>query len=317
MPYPYFKPAYLLLTLLGSSTLPVQSLAQTQSSPHVVHHDHSSASPISVDVTVKHDNVIEKNWTAVPLITSVGRIERTQAIYGVKNLNANAVEIYTPAQPTQFSSTTLEKGIANLTPPDSKQGNYHLLIARETRALPDGKTEQRLASSAWYISNPGLSPRALLAAERPGLSVLPQPIPREHGSYREGETWNFIVRLAGKAIPGAVVKLETQNGTKTRAVANLEGQAAVLFPRDFPESRQEGGHGRPPGTGFAVSVDYTEGNTHYISAFNGTYYPDPMRQRSLAWGGSFLLLGMLLGLPLLRHTAAPATAKPEKENDHA
>jgi len=55
---------------------------------------------------------------------------------------------------------------------------------------------------------------------------------------------------------------------------------------------------------FVLAVEHEAGGKHYRTTFNHTYTPDADRNRSLAWGGAFLLVGMLGAVPLLRRRAA-------------
>jgi hypothetical protein len=79
----------------------------------------------------------------------------------------------------------------------------------------------------------------------------------------------------------------------------------VTFPWDYDPATidKEAGMARTR-KGFAVSASVEREGVRHVSAFNYFYTPDVMRERSLAWGAGFALLGMGLALPLLRRKEA-------------
>lgn len=235
-------------------------------------------------------------WTTAPMLLPVGgRTERGQARLQPLNLTTNTVEVSSPVAGRETSAFAVADGVASIVPPDPKVGNYQWVVARESR-----QGERRLASTAWYVSNPGPAPTRMQAESRPGLNVVPR-LPREHASYREGEKWDFAVRFDGQPVAGAVVKLETEFGTRTRAVAGEDGVATLVFPRDFDPARLAGGeHGGRSAARFVVSSEFNKGDIRYVSAFNSTYSPESGRSRNLLAGAGFLLLGMAAATPLLR-----------------
>lgn len=234
-------------------------------------------------------------WSSAPLLLPAGRPVRGQARLQPFNLSAASVDVIGPAAPGQAVSVPVVDGVAAIAPSDPKTGNYHWVFAREHRP-----GEERLASTAWYVSNPGPAPTRLLAEPPPGLVVVPR-LPREHGSYREGEKWDFALRFDGRPVPGAVLALETEFGTRTRAVAGQDGVATLVFPRDFEPARLAGGeHGGRASARFVVAAELERGGIRHVSAFNAAYAPDPARSRDLLAGAGFLLLGMAAATPLLR-----------------
>ncbi len=91
----------------------------------------------------------------------------------------------------------------------------------------------------------------------------------------------------------------------------------MLFPRDFSpvaEGAGQEGHG-PRRAKFVLATERLgeADGRRYLTAFNYSYSADPDRERSLAWGAAFGLLGMVAATPLLRRRAA----KPNGENSHA
>ncbi|MFN4325544.1 MAG: hypothetical protein ACK4FP_06610 [Azonexus sp.] len=233
-------------------------------------------------------------WTNQPLIVPVpgGRGERAAAQYRPVGLPATEIRVFGPRGGEQ--AFPVEAGAARLQSPAPESGNYHWLSARaETPA------HVAVASTVWYASNPGPSPVDLLRRPKSELEILPDPLPREHASYRESEKWRFIVRYAGQPLAGQVVRMETERGTQTRFTTDSAGVATVLFPRDFPPEAEGEGHNRTK-AGFVLTTEYQDGERHFVTTFNYTYGPDGERGRSLAWGAAFGLAGMLGALPLLR-----------------
>lgn len=192
-------------------------------------------------------------------------------------------------------------------------GNYHWLTARQ-----ESDNEVRVASSVWYFGNPGVAPTELLKESRHELEIVPQPLPREHSSYRESEKWRFLVRWQGQPLANQPLTLETEFGSRSRYVTDAAGVATVLFPRDMAPPAEgaagQEGHG-PRRAKFVLATERTgeADGRRYLTAFNFTYSADPDRERSLAWGAAFGALGMVAATPLLRRRAC----KPNGENTHA
>jgi hypothetical protein len=61
-----------------------------------------------------------------------------------------------------------------------------------------------------------------------------------------------------------------------------------------------------------LSTEKSLGDKRYLTAFNHQYGQDPERNRSLAWGAAFGVLGMVAATPLLRRRKTS-----EGGNDHA
>ena len=251
--------------------------------------------------TAQHDHspVAAVAWSQQPLLLpESGRREREAARLRAVGISAPTVTVHAPAGDPEVRQRdfALSDGAARISSAAPQIGNYHWVVLRE--ASPDSV---RVASTAWYFSNPGASPEVLLATPKHELEIVPQPLPREHGQYRESEKWPFLVRLYGKPLAGQRLMLETEFGSRSQFVTDGEGIATVLFPRDFPPppAEQAGGHGRPSAA-FVLSTEHAEGGHRYQTAFNLRYGPDAERGRSLAWGAAFGLAGMLAAAPLLR-----------------
>ncbi|WP_265945978.1 hypothetical protein [Dechloromonas sp. A34] len=268
-------------------------LASLLAGPVAAQHEHGGTTPAAATA---------HPWTRMPLLLPAGgRGERAAAQVKAVGIAAEALSVHAPGGPPDarqrnFPLTAEGAKIASAAP---SVGNYHWLVARE--ASPE---LVKVASSVWYFGNPGPSPRALLGEPKHELEIVPDPLPREHGSYRESEKWRFVVRLHGQPLAKQPLTLETEFGTRTTFFTDSAGVATVLFPRDFrpPPADAEGGrggHGRPSAK-FVLSTETDQGGQRFLTAFNLTYGPDPERGRSLAWGAAFCLAGMVAATPLLR-----------------
>ncbi len=227
------------------------------------------------------------------------RGERASALLAPRNLAAATVAVYASEGPPErlkvdYPVEADGARIASVTP---KTGNYHWLVARE-----ETPEVVKIASTAWYFGNPGASPKDLLTVPKHELEIVPAPLPREHRRYREAEKWDFLVRFEGKPLAGQPLVMETEFGSRLSAVTNAEGLATLVFPRDFkpvPDSVGENDERRRTGR-FVLSTEKTLGDKRYLTAFNHQYGQDPERNRSLAWGAAFGILGMAAATPLLR-----------------
>ena len=190
-----------------------------------------------------------------------------------------------------------------------KTGNYHWLVAREEDT--DGV---KVASTVWYFSSPGDAPSDMLAQPKHELEIVPNPLPREHRSYREAEKWKFLVRYNGQPLAGQSLAMETEFGSRTQAVTDANGIATLVIPRDFKQSPQSEGDSEDPRARgrFVLVTEKEVGGKRYLTAFNFSYTQDPERSRSLGWGAAFGILGMVAATPLLRRRQQPSGDK-----DHA
>ncbi|MBS1190029.1 MAG: hypothetical protein H6R10_1821 [Rhodocyclaceae bacterium] len=282
------KPILLLALLLAAGAMPARAAAPLE------HAHPGPAAEAGAPSETRGRAVRAPDWTSAPLLLPAGGMGRGNGRFSPQNLAAETIEVYGPGAVTEAQGFPVANGVAAITPADPKVGNYQWLTAREHRP-----GEERLASTAWYVSNPGPAPTGLMAASRPGLAIVPR-LPREHAGYREGEKWDFQVRFDGQPVPDAVLSLETEFGTRTRGIADANGVTTLVFPRDFDPAKLAGnGHARPSGR-FVVSAMQERDGVRHVSAFNGTYAPEPGRSRDLMAGAGFLLLGMAAAAPLLR-----------------
>lgn len=264
-------------------------------------HEHHTAAPAEAAPAVARPT--QRAWTQQPLLLpdKLVRGERASAVLRPQGLAAAQVTVYAPEGPAERLKVDYPVGAdgARVEAATPKIGNYHWVVARE-----ESDEEVRVASTAWYFGNPGDSPKELLKMPKHELEIVPDPLPREHGSYRESEKWRFLVRFDGQPQPNQPVTLETAFGSRSTALTDVAGIATVLFPRDFKpaEKKAEGGHEghSPRRVPFVLSTMKESGGRKYLTSFNLTYGQDGERNRNLGWGAAFGLVGMLAAAPLLR-----------------
>lgn len=253
-------------------------------------------------------------WTDLPLIAMLPGRDRSAVAFRLSHLSADAVTAYAPSRQAplpegiRFKTDQLEWEIpvqqGRFALQAAGVGNYHWLQARE-----ETPESVKVASTVYYFSNPGPAPTAMLARPKSELEIVPTPLPREHNQYRAGEAWDFSLRFRGQPLPNATLKLVSQAGTQVSFTSDPAGRVRVRFPADIkPRSDEHTTHRRGVANHFALAVEHTADSRHYLTAFNGRYSEDAFAQRSLLWGGGFLVLGGLLGLPLVVR---------RKENHHA
>lgn len=274
---------------------------------HAQSHDHGPARPApggqaaapSAAPSAGRPGAV-REWTRQPLLLAGrgARGERTAAMLRPQGIAAATVTVFAAEGPesrlkVEYPVTADGAKIEAAAP---KTGNYHWVTARE-----ESDVEVRTASTAWYFGNPGPSPKDLLKRPRHELEIVPDPLPREHASYRESEKWRFLVRWNGQALAGQTIQLETEFGSRGSFLTDAAGFATVLFPRDFKpsEAPADGGHG-PRRAAFVLSTLKEAEGRRYLTAFNYNYGQDGDRDKSLGWGAAFGLVGMIAATPLLR-----------------
>ncbi len=256
-----------------------------------------------------------REWTKQPLLVPVmgQRGDRASAAVRPVGIEAGEIVVFAADGPEERKRVAYPVGPegAKFQSAAPRVGNYHWVIARQ-----ESDAEVRVASTAWYFSNPGEAPTALLAQSRHELEIIPDPLPREHGNYRESEKWRFLVRWQGRPLANQPLVMETEFGSRSSVLTNAEGYAMVVFPRDFrpPREGEPGGHGGPRRAKFVLATEKEDSGRRYLTAFNYGYSPDPDRDRSLGWGAAFGLVGMIAALPLLRRRATTAESA---ETNHA
>jgi hypothetical protein len=273
---------------------------------HAQSHDHGPARPVAGAQTAPSAAPsagrpgAAREWTRQPLLLpgKGARGERAATVLRPQGIAAATVTVFAAEGSenrlkVDYPVTADGAKIEASTP---KTGNYHWVTAREES---DG--EVRTASTAWYFGNPGPSPKDLLKRPRHELEIVPDPLPREHASYRESEKWRFLVRWNGQALAGQTLQLETEFGSRSSFLTDAAGFATVLFPRDFkPTEAPAGGEHGPRRAAFVLSTTREGDGRRYLTAFNHHYSQDGDRNKSLGWGAAFGLVGMIAATPLLR-----------------
>lgn len=258
---------------------------------HADHVDHRSTA-----ATTRNSGA-DRFWTEQPVIVPAGpRAERGKTGLGVRNIAPDTFRVFGPNSPDAPVQPPQADGRWQIGPATPDKGGHHWLVASQT--LPNG--DMLTASTSWNFPSKGDAPTRLLRQSRGGLEIVPVYLP-EHGGIREGETWEFIVRFDGRAVNGIAVSMDTEPGTRTKVVTDDRGIARIAIPRDFdPATIDPKAGATRTRKGFALAAEYQVGERRHRTAFNYYYYPDLMRERDLAGGIGFLILGMSLGLPLLR-----------------
>lgn len=285
-----------LLLLLSLSTVGLAT-------PALAQHDHGAASVANTSAASggrPAGRPPARDWTKQPLL--LGRAERgdrAAAVLMLRGLAATSVTVYASGGPAERQKTDYPVGAdgARIESVAPKTGNYHWVVAREESA-----DAVRVASTAWYFGNPGASPKDMLEVPKHELEIVPAPLPREHRRYREAEKWRFLVRLNGQPLAGQAVSLETEFGSRSTVVTDATGHATLVFPRDFRPATEADGESNDPRNRarFVLATEKEEGGKRYLTAFNYAYSQDVDRNRSLAWGAAFGILGMVAATPLLR-----------------
>lgn len=255
-------------------------------------------------------------WTELPLIEKVPNRDRAAATFQLRNLTTATVTAYAPGERAplpegiRFKTERLQWPLAvqdgRFTLQSSGVGNYHWLQAREE--TPDAV---KVASTAHYFSNPGPAPTEMLAQPKSELEIVPAPLPREHNQYREQQERVFMLRFQGKPLAETTLRFASEAGTRADFVSDRFGRVRVRFPADGKPAKatgETGGHRQAAGQRFVLAVAHEAQGRQYLTAFNDRYGPNAYAQRSLLWGGGFLALGGLLGLPLILRRKESANA---------
>lgn len=284
--------------------------------PALAQHDHSQhAAPNDAAAPAMPPRPMAREWTRLPVLVPAMQRggERGTAALRLQGIDAAEVTVYAAGGPAERQHVAYPVGEAGaqIQPASPKIGNYHWVVARQ-----ESDAEVRVASTAWYFSNPGPAPTELLKQVKHELEIVPSPLPREHSAYREAETRDFLVRWQGAPLAGKSLTLESEFGSRSSFVTDARGMATVLLPRDFREQK-----GRPGGeeammgprrAKFVLGVEHEADGRRYLTAFNYSYSPDPDRERSVGWGLTFGAIGMVAALPLLRRRTAKADSQESK-----
>ncbi len=266
-----------------------------QASPHAHASANRPAGSNSGDSASVRRQPAAPLWTTRPIIQTAGRPggDRGVVPLAVRNLTTEEIEAYSPAKPASPWRTRIDGGVARIAPADPTYGGMHWIEARQ-----QSPTAITVASTIWTFSSKGPAPRAMLDTPKSVLEIVPQPAVSR---YREGDSWDFVVRFMGRPLPQAPVAWETQNGSRGELVADASGRITLTVPHDFDIVGQtETDQINRLQAQFVLTTERVDGEMTYRTSFNAIYSPDRIRGKSLVWGGGFMLLGVGLAFPLLR-----------------
>lgn len=279
---------YALFPLLG---LTVSALAHQ----HPETKADQGVQPAEQSVSRRPQQSPAQAWTAQPVLLVAGRPEGGVTPLAAKGLVSDQMTVFSPDGKQAPQRLAKENGRWSARPLEAGVGGYHWLSSRSASA-----TEIRSAATVVMFPSKGPSPAHLLTDYQMGLDIRPVRLP-ERGGFREETEWSFLLRFDGLPVAKEELLVETENGTQRKFSTNSEGVAKVVFPRDFdPETIDKEAGATRTRKGYVVSAAIERDGIQHVSAFNYFYSPDVMRERSLAWGAGFALLGMGLALPLLR-----------------
>lgn len=230
-------------------------------------------------------------WTRYPLLQA--QAARGESAGGVR---IDAVNLPAPTLVMHTVARTDGQTLSGWRASREQAGSGHVWFSAS--GARDDHTVLR-ASTHVYLPGKPLSPSALLAQRRDGLEIVPLRLP-EHGGVRETSQWRFQVRFNGQPRPNVGVELLTEPGTRRVWVSDTRGEVEVTFPRDFPEASLTGPNPMNASQGFVLAVNQAIDGRNYLSTYAHRYYPDRMRERSLAAGVGALGFGMVLAAPLIR-----------------
>lgn len=243
-------------------------------------------------------------WTDLQLLEATPGRDRSKAGFQLVNLVAEKATVHAPGgraplpEGVRFKADRLEWEIpaqeGRFTLQSAGVGNYHWLQARE-----ETPERVKVASTAHYFSNPGPAPTAMLARPKSELEIVPDPLPREHDQYRENQERAFLLRFRNEPLAGAKLRFASSAGSRADFTSDAAGRVLVRFPADVAPDERQGHHGGGASNRFVLAVEHRADDRHYLTAFNYRYDEDAYARRSLVWGGGFLALGGLLGLPLI------------------
>lgn len=293
--------------MMNARTLLAWALLGVSSAAFSDVHDHAGHRSATTQAT--------QAWTDYPLIEESSAGMRNRVVLAVRNLAVEAVRIYPPTGPGKFPDSfavrgsdapyevSLQRGRFALAP--EGRGNYYWIAARAES--PDTVT---VAGTVRYFSNPGPAPATMLEVAKSELEIVPEPLPREHWQYREGETWTFNLRFHGRPLTNAPIWFIGEHGARHRYMSDAQGRVRVTFPEDIPttQNARTGGHHQRQKSRFVLVAEHHDAGRRHLTAFNYSYAPSAMRGKSLMAGMGFMLLGGMLATPLLRR---PKTEKKE------
>ena len=272
-----------------------QSVYAGEVKPNYGEHDHAAMMAMMAKPVA---------WTGYPILktrSSGANREQTVTTVVPQNIVAVNVDAYSNNLKDENGHRRLVLEMAGAMLDKPSAGGFHMLTAREEQAAA-----VRVASTVYYFGERGAqNPTVMFMQQKNELEIIPQPFPREHARYRANEDWKFLVRFNSKPLALQKVSVETSNGSKSELLTDAAGVLSLHVPDDFKpeeENKQTGGHnhGGRSGAELVLTTEYADGGKSYLTAFNSSYGPNALDQRSLVMGLGFTLLGMLGAVPLLR-----------------
>lgn len=232
-------------------------------------------------------------WSQLPLLQAAGRSTPDGLPFSVSGMAADELRVLASGAPAVPITYTAARGRWMVKP--QAGGGFHWL-----ETVQQSPEFHYRASTAWAFPGHGTSPEGLLRVAGEGLEIRPLLLP-ERGGFREGSTWRFKVLMHGQAVFAAPVLLETENGTRQHFSTDGDGIVQIVFPRDYRVEMIDSAQGAArTRKGFLLSSSVTRDEVRHLTTFSNFYTPDLLRERSVAWGAAFALLGGLLAVPLLR-----------------
>jgi hypothetical protein len=284
-----------LTSVIAGVLISAYSVVPATAQEHRTH----SANSMPKSPASQHTQASPLTWTKFPALLPAGRGERGAAVLRSPNSNASDLTVVGPDIAKPWAVQPKNDGKWTVKQPDAAAGGYHLLFVKDESA-----TETRTASTLWMFQSKPQSPEKMLANSRPGLEIQPLRLP-QFGGFREGQTGEFLIRFDGLPVAGASLTIDTENGSHETTLADGNGVARILFPRDFDPAviEKEGGAARARRS-FVLGAELERNGIRHTTGLTLPYLPDLMRERNLMAGAGLFAFGMLLATPMLRRKKA-------------
>ncbi|MEO5331651.1 MAG: hypothetical protein H7839_06470 [Magnetococcus sp. YQC-5] len=239
-------------------------------------------------------------WTPHPVLRKEVKGRSQVRIVDVSS-NLKEIDLYPPSvgrDPAQAKLTIpmTKEGAALMV--HNAMGNYHWISAQSM-----DQKEEFTWGSVHFFSMPGPSPSVMLTVPKSRLEIIPQPLPREHSTYRAEETWAFLVRFDQRALPNELVTFYAPMQLEQRFFTDDQGVVLVRFP-SFPTPKATQTppvktHRRPVQP-FQLAVEWQTSAKRFVTVFQYEYGPSPLFNRHPFLGWMVAGLGMAGGVLLWR-----------------
>lgn len=188
-------------------------------------------------------------------------------------------------------------------------GNYHIAYA----IIHDDSGTAWHAATTHYFSAPGPAPREALGRLERTTAIVPLRLPREHSTFRCGETWAFRVLRNGTPVNGAEVTLWLPGSGPKRFTSDPEGIVEVRFP-DALAIRAPLRHGSPAPIPFVVAARLSpEEGVSWSGLVRG---PKDEGRSALAGWGAITVFAALGGIFTLRRRSNESPASSRAAPEH-